>query len=133
MGAETRKPRLRVRVAVEEPSTFGCWCERYHGVSIDTALEIFPSVFPPSAEATARERRFAKVTLGPEQMERTCCKHFTRDGQTAATCPSALLTAHGSSSAQRVPGPQELAHNSTRHAGGLHAMTKGLQLGKGED
>lgn len=65
-------------------------------LSIATASEIslFPSVFPPSAEATARERRFARVTLGPKQMERTCCEHFTKDGPDSCNMP--LSPADGS-------------------------------------
>lgn len=59
-------------------------------LSIATASEIslFPSAFPPSAEATAGERRFARVTLGPKQMEGTCCEHFTRDGPDSCNMPS---------------------------------------------
>lgn len=64
--------------------------------SIATASEIplFPSAFPPSAEATARERRFVRVTLGPKQMEGTCCNHFPRDGPDSCNMP--LSTADGS-------------------------------------
>lgn len=65
-------------------------------LSITTASEIslFPSAFLPSAEATARERRFARVTFRPKQMERTCCEHFTRDGPDSCNMP--LSSADGS-------------------------------------
>lgn len=57
--------------------------------SITPASEISssPSAFPPSAEATAGERRFARVTLGPRQMERTCCERFTRAGPDSCNTP----------------------------------------------
>lgn len=76
-------------MAPQEPVDVGVRGTMGSDLSIATALDIslFPSAFPPSAEATAGERRFARVTLGPKQMERTCCEHFTRDGPDSCNMP----------------------------------------------
>lgn len=81
-----------------------------------------PSAFPPSAEATAGERRFARVTLGPRQMERTCCERFARAGPDSCNTPPGSTA--GSSSTRKVPGLEELAHNRAGCPGGPLAVTK---------
>lgn len=64
---------------------------------------LFPSAFAPSAEATARERRFARVALGPKQMERTCCKHFTRHGPDSCSMPPSPADSSLDHPMHRVP------------------------------
>lgn len=64
---------------------------------------LFPSAFPPAAEATAREGKFARVTLGPKQMERTCCKHFTRHGPDSCSMPPSPADSSLDHPVHRVP------------------------------
>lgn len=96
-------------------------------LSIATAAEIslFPSVSLPSAEMTAGERRFARVTLGPKQMERTCCEHFTRDG------PDSCNMSPGSPALQRAY--WDAAHGESQgHGHWLTAAHTALEGSQGQ-